>query len=79
MIKSDEKDLIKELMKTNGRAGCLYSFIKTKRHVRILEKWARKGFWNYGTSIVSGWVELDHPSYAALNMNIVQIIEEEFK
>lgn len=27
----------------------------TKRHYSLLAKWSRKGYWDYGVSIRSGW------------------------
>jgi hypothetical protein len=75
LIKSDERELFNILSKSNGRANCLYDHIKTKRHVRILEKWARKGFWEYGVSVHTGWVNTDHPSYLAISCAVKQGLE----
>jgi len=58
MKKQDELDMIKYVLSTEGSAGCLINYETPipKRKGCILEKWNRKGYWDCGVTLRSGWL-----------------------
>lgn len=58
MRKPDE-DLLIQLIMNNPegmRVPDDYWALLTKRQYYILDKWTRKGWWEYGVSLRSGWM-----------------------
>lgn len=57
-MKEKEKLFIKELLKNNPKpyeAGIAMDYSDDKQFMYYLEKWTRKGWWDYGVSLRSGW------------------------
>ena len=57
MVKQDEIEFAKIILKNEGRVQDNMWLDLTKRHYYILEKWSGKGYWNYGITLRSGWLE----------------------
>ena len=62
-MKEDEKQYFVELwnLKDDRQKFTDYTFknSKSKRFMYILEKWDKKGFWEYGVSLRGGWFITD--------------------
>lgn len=64
-MKPDERDLLMYIRKHCGEPGkrilpykaAEFLGIPQKRYEYIFEKWADKGWWEYGTYSGSGWLE----------------------
>lgn len=64
MIKRDELDLMEAVLATerHGSHGVPYRYwyddgpMHQKRLYAVLDKWDRKGLWEYGVSARAGWV-----------------------
>lgn len=58
-MKDDEKQYFIELwnLRKDRRKFLDYTFSKSnsKRFMYILDKWDKKGFWDYGVSLRGGW------------------------
>ncbi len=60
-MKDDEKAMLREIAShgAHARFGALPHLcgpIHPNRVMFILEKWSRKGWWEYGTGVRSGWL-----------------------
>lgn len=55
-MKPEERILM--LAVADGMQPMLYSplLLPQKRIMRMLEKWVRKGWWDYGVSLRTGWL-----------------------
>ena len=59
MIKPDENKLWKAIWKERKSIRDIIKEvnINEKRAIYILQKWTDKGLYNYGISVLSGWIE----------------------
>jgi hypothetical protein len=55
MIKPDEIALINLVLACDGLPSVLWDYLG-KREYYILDKWADKGYWDYGSSLRAGWL-----------------------
>lgn len=55
MIKSDEIDFMRFILPL-GRIPSEHWSDLSKRQYGLLDKWSRKGFWDYGVSSRGGWL-----------------------
>lgn len=58
-MKEDEKKFFIDLWKLKENIIRFHNYTfknsDSKRFMYILEKWSRKGFWDYGVSLRGGW------------------------
>lgn len=57
MIKNDELEMMKIALSKYPNSGELIKYVgDSKRKHYILCKWDKKGYWDYGVSLRSGWL-----------------------
>ncbi len=61
-IYNNLKKIQKQILSPREIINLLDEYINYKRCWYLLEKWARKGFYNYGVALDLGWFEADKMS-----------------